>query len=98
MPTIKNLSQAEIENRFGYHPGTPETIKQHERVRAGFIAFATYLNEILADGRAKSTAMTNLQQAAMWANFAVAEKAPLVMPSAEINPDQLELELESTPE
>lgn len=72
------LSNEEIETRFGYHRGTDETIPKHEIVRQGFIAFATFLNENVPDGRAKSTAMTNLQQTAMWANYGIAELAPLV--------------------
>jgi hypothetical protein len=71
----------EIRNRFGYHPGTELTIKQHEQVREAFIAFADFLDRTLPDGRAKSTSFTHLQQASMWANFGVAEQAPIVFPT-----------------
>lgn len=70
----------EIRQRFGFHKGTEETIPKHELNREGFIAFAQFLDELLPDGRAKSTCMTNLQVASMWANFAIAEVAPLEEP------------------
>lgn len=71
----------DIRNRFGYHAGTTVTIPKHEQVREMYIAFADFLDKVLPDGRAKSTAFTNLQQSSMWANFAVAETAPLVVPT-----------------
>jgi hypothetical protein len=67
----------EIQNRFGYHKGTGTTMTQHERVREGYIALAEFLDALLPDGRAKSTAFTKLQESSMWANFGVAEQAPL---------------------
>ena len=73
----------DILSRFGYHPGTPETIPQHQKLREGFIAFAEFLKEQLPDGRAKSTAFTYLQISSMWANFGIAETAPVVTPEAE---------------
>lgn len=75
--TSRAVTDAEIRHRFGYHKGTSETMPKHELVREGFIAFAQFLNEQVPDGRAKSTALTNLQQASMWANFGIAELAPL---------------------
>jgi len=71
------LGPDDIRRRFGYHKGTEVTIPLHERVREAYIILAEYLDGILPDGRAKSTAMTNLQQSSMWANFGVAELAPL---------------------
>lgn len=80
MGVYNELTDEQIENRYGYHPGTPETIPVHESLREGFIAFAKFLNEKLPAGRAKSTAMTNLQQCAMWSNYGIAELAPVVRP------------------
>jgi hypothetical protein len=74
------VGQEDILNRFGYHKGTDKTIPTHERVREAYIAFAEFLDGVLPDGRAKSTSFTNLQQSSMWANFAVAELAPLELP------------------
>lgn len=74
------LGKKEIRHRFGYHKGTPETMEKHEKVREAFIIFAEHLDEILPDGRAKSTSFTNLQVASMWANYGIAEAAPLELP------------------
>ena len=71
------IGKEEIRNRWGYHPATPETAGQHEAVREAYIALAEYLDQILPDGRAKSTAFTKLQESSMWANFGVAEQAPV---------------------
>lgn len=79
MPLGKN----EIRHRFGYHKGTAETMPKHEQVREAFIAFGEFLDEVLPDGRAKSTSFTNLQVASMWANYGIAETAPLDTPNPE---------------
>lgn len=84
------LGTEEIRHRFGYHPGTEETIEQHERIRAGFIAFGEFLDMVLPDGRAKSTAFTKLQESSMWANYGIAEKAPVVPPEPKTD-DELKL-------
>jgi hypothetical protein len=70
----------EIRNRLGFHPGTAVTIPKHEQVREAYIAFADFLDLVLPDGRDKSLWFTNLQQSSMWANFAIAQTAPLVLP------------------
>lgn len=75
-----SLGKDEINHRFGYHPGTSVTIPKHAQVREAYKAFAEFLDLILPDGRAKSTAFTNLQQSSMWANFGVAELAPVENP------------------
>lgn len=72
----------EIKNRFGFHKGTIEgpnaTAPQHADLRTGFINFAESLDDRLPNGRAKSLAMTALEEASMWAHKAIAETAPLV--------------------
>jgi hypothetical protein len=74
------LGKDEIEHRFGSHPATPITGRMHEQVRDAYVAFAEFLDRVLPDGRAKSTAFTNLQQSSMWANYGVAELAPVEWP------------------
>ena len=73
-----NITQSDIKNRFGYHKATDKTGPQHAAVRGLFIQLAESLAFILPDGRAKSVAFTELENASMWANKAVAEQAPLV--------------------
>jgi hypothetical protein len=78
----------EIRHRWGYHPGTSVTIPKHEQVREAYIAFAEFLDRVLPDGRAKSTCMTNLQQSSMWANYGIAELAPVEIPKPVDKPKQ----------
>lgn len=68
----------ELANRFGFHKGTGLTAPLHKEIRTNFLDFAEALDEILPDGRAKSIAMTKLDEAAMWSNKAIAEQAPLI--------------------
>ena len=75
------LGPDKIEDRFGFHKGTIEgpnaTAPKHRDLRQSFIGFAKLLDDILPDGRAKSVAFTELENASMWANKAIAETAPL---------------------
>lgn len=76
------LGSEEIEHRFGYHKATIEgenaTLPKHRDTRIEFRAFAEFLDEILPEGRAKSVAFTELENASMWAHKAIAELAPAV--------------------
>lgn len=76
------LGAEEIEHRFGFHKATIEgdnaTLPKHRDLRLEFRQFAEMLDKILPDGRAKSTAFTELENASMWSHKAIAEKAPLV--------------------
>jgi hypothetical protein len=77
MPDSKDYD--EILNIFGYHkPETLEGANKHEAVRGLFIEFASTMLDQLPKGRARSLALTNLQQSSMWAHFALAEQNPLV--------------------
>ena len=80
-----SLGREAIEHRFGFHPGTGVTIPKHEKVRAGFMDFAEFLDLVLPDGEAKDMVIVKLQEASMWSNFAVAEMAPVVKPDKEVN-------------
>lgn len=71
-----NNMEIELENRYGWHPYTEVTKEQHAEVRARFLELAKFLEEMLPAGRTKSLAHTQLEDAAMWANKAVAEQAP----------------------
>lgn len=71
------ITNEDIVNRFGYHKADDKTGPAHQNVRGAFIEFSKYLNEQVPDGRSKSLAFTKLEEAAMWANKAVAEQAPI---------------------
>lgn len=76
------LGPEEIEHRFGFHKATVEgenaTLPKHRDTRVAFRDFAEFLDQVLPDGRAKSVAFTELENASMWAHKAIAEGAPLV--------------------
>lgn len=75
------IGAQEIENRFGFHKGTIEgpnaTAPRHASLRVKFCEFAEMLDEVLPDGRAKSVAFTELENASMWCHKSIAEQAPV---------------------
>lgn len=76
------LGSTEIENRLGFHKATIEgenaTLPKHRDTRLKFREFAEWLDANLPDGRAKSVAFTELENASMWAHKAIAETAPAI--------------------
>lgn len=63
---------AQIENAFTYHPPKPGQAVKYERLRAKAKELAYLMDEVCPNSREKSTALTTLQSAVMWANAAVA--------------------------
>lgn len=57
---------------FEYHPATEKTAPMHEQVRKQFLSLAQRMNKLLPESREKSLAITNLQDAMMFANAAIA--------------------------
>lgn len=76
------LGHDEIEHRFGFHKATIEgenaTLPKHRDTRLKFREFAAFLDDLLPEGRAKSVAFTELENASMWAHKAIAETAPAI--------------------
>jgi hypothetical protein len=68
----------ETENKYGWHKGTDVTAPMHQQVRESFKVIHETLEDLLPPGRARSLALTELENAAMWANKSVAELAPVV--------------------
>ena len=79
---MKTLGQAEIEHRFGFHKATIEgenaTLPVHRDVCVEFRKFASFLDVVLPEGRAKSVMFTELENASMWAHKSIAEYSPLI--------------------
>lgn len=71
------LNRGDLVNRFGYHKATEETGPIHQEIRGKFLEFAEWMNDLLPEGRAKSTALTELENCSMWTNKAIAEMAPI---------------------
>ena len=69
------LGNFEISKRFGSTATSPETsVGQHEMIRTLFSSLARTLDEVLEDNREKMVAFTQLEDAAMWAQKALANQ------------------------
>lgn len=70
------MDHPELTNRFLYHaPTTSERARAHQLVRNYCASVAFRLDELVPDGREKSTAITKLEEAMFWANAAIARQA-----------------------
>jgi hypothetical protein len=69
---VDNLP-AHIVQRFSHHPPlSGERISRHEAIREATMQLAVIYEELLPGSREASLAQTALQEAAMWANGALA--------------------------
>ena len=66
----------DIENRFRYHPPTPETVRAHEAVRAAYRTLAHFVAGQTPPGRHQALALTALQESMWAANAAIACDTP----------------------
>jgi hypothetical protein len=70
---MKNEQTAkQIQNNFTYHAPKDDQPERYNRIRGLGAALADAINESCPDSREKSLALTNLEQAIMWANAAIA--------------------------
>ena len=58
--------------------GQVATAPMHAALRQAYIALAQVMVDITPEGREQALAMTSLQESLMWANAAVAMRAPLI--------------------
>ena len=61
-----------IENNFKYHAPKPGQPEKYERLREKAKELANLFDELCPNSREKSTAMTQLEGAVMWANASIA--------------------------
>lgn len=61
-----------IKNDFTYHPPTPEQVEKCTKLRAQAKDLAMTIALLCPASREQSLALTNLEQAIMWANAAIA--------------------------
>ena len=66
------MDYLELKNRFTYHPPKDDQAERYEKIRAGALGFAIFLNAMCPDSREKSVAMTHLDQVVFFANAAIA--------------------------
>ena len=64
--------QADLDNRFDYHPADPDTALLHQGVRQECKRLAEHLEVLVPPGRELSVALTNLEQVLFWANAGIA--------------------------
>jgi hypothetical protein len=61
-----------IEHRFTYHPPKDFQPEKYEAIRDLAKTLAHFIEDVCPDSREKALAFTNLEQAVMWANAAIA--------------------------
>lgn len=61
-----------IENAFSYHAPEDGQPEKYQAIREKAKELAYLIDELVPDGREKSLAQTNLEQATMWANAGIA--------------------------
>jgi hypothetical protein len=69
---VVDLADARIENIFTYHKPFGTQPQRYEDLRATAKFLALAIQRLCPESREKSLALTNLQQAVMWANSAIA--------------------------
>jgi hypothetical protein len=68
---VGNVRQR-IESDFTYHPPKGDQTARYEHLRDTAKALAYHIVEMTPESREQSLALTNLEQAVMWANAAIA--------------------------
>lgn len=88
-PTRERRKNAgDIENIFEYHPPAGDQQTRYIEIRAHAKVMARMLKLNCLESRELSLALTNLQQATMWANAAIAiNEQPPATPADETDPD-----------
>lgn len=85
------MDQQAIENRFTFHPASPQQTGFYERLREGGLKLATLINELCPDSHAKAGAVGAVDQAVIMAIASIARHSPPaaadVDQAAEVHPD-----------
>ncbi len=66
------MEKDKIENNFSYHPPKGDQQERYVTLRDGAKELAYAIERLCPASREKALAMTNLEQAVMWANAAIA--------------------------
>lgn len=66
------MSDEQIENTFSYHPPFGNQPQRYMAIRDEAKALARTIQRACPESREKSLALTNIQQAVMWANASIA--------------------------
>lgn len=68
------MDDEELEARFTYHAPRGDQPTRYELIRAMGRNMAELIDGAVPESREKALAMTNLEQAVMWANAAIARR------------------------
>lgn len=71
------MHDAQIEQMMGFHPGNADVAPKYEALRSRYKELAHFVDSNCPDGRAKSLAMTHLEDALMRSIQAIAVEQPL---------------------
>jgi hypothetical protein len=66
------MDDDDLMNRFTYHPSTQVQSDSYPLVRGSCLSLARLFNTMCPDSRELATAITRLEEAAFWANAAIA--------------------------
>jgi len=70
--TPSDKMKSEIHTRFTYHPPKNDQSIRYEVIRKEALDFAKLITALCPESRELSLALTNLEQAVMWANASIA--------------------------
>ena len=68
------MIQADIDNRFRYHPPKEGQPEKYTAIRDKAKELAELINKLCPVSREQSLAMTNLEQSVFWANASIARE------------------------
>lgn len=68
------VDYADLDRRFAFHPADQDAASCHEAVRSAARQMAVAVLQVTPKGREQALALTNIEQAMMWANAAVARE------------------------
>lgn len=71
---MSGMIPEELETRFTYHPPKGDQPDRYRAIRAQALLMANTIDASCPESREKALALTNLEQAVMWANAAIARR------------------------
>ena len=71
---MDTLDSLEMDSRFSYHTPKNDQIDRYQKIRDKAKEFAELVMLYSPKSREQSLALTNIEQASMWANAAIARR------------------------
>lgn len=70
-PPLDGMPLSDLVNRFKFHQEDENTGPKRQAIREECFDLATFIDALVPDGREKSTAITKIEEAMMWANAGI---------------------------